>query len=79
MAECLTPIAESNNFIVLDRYTRNWKVAEGYQSEDALEQEFIDDLVAQGYEFLPRLSSPQIPTRRFREIAKEMYTQTGTR
>jgi len=59
MAECLTPIAESNNFIVLDRYTRNWKVAEGYQSEDALEREFIDDLVAQGYEFLPGLNSPQ--------------------
>lgn len=59
MAECLTPIAESNNFIVLDRYTRNWTVAEGYQSEDALEREFIDDLVSQGYEFLPGCTSPQ--------------------
>jgi type I restriction enzyme R subunit len=26
-------IAESNNFIVLDKYSPEWKVAEGYQSE----------------------------------------------
>lgn len=52
-------VAESNNFIVLDRYTRAWKVAEGYQSEDALEREFIQDLVAQGYEFLPGLNTPE--------------------
>jgi len=30
MADYLTPIAESNHFIVLDRYARAWKVAEGY-------------------------------------------------
>jgi type I restriction enzyme R subunit len=59
MAEDLTPIAESNHFIVLDKYTREWKVAESYQSEDALEREFIQDLVAQGYEFLPGLNTPQ--------------------
>ena len=59
MADYLTPIAESTNFIVLDKYTREWKVAEGYQSEDALEREFIQDLVAQGYEFLPDLNTPQ--------------------
>ena len=34
-------IAESKNFIVLDKYTREWAVAESYQSEDALEREFI--------------------------------------
>lgn len=59
MPEYLTPVAESNNFIVLDKYTREWKVADSYQSEDALEREFIEDLVAQGYEFLPGLNSPQ--------------------
>ena len=26
------PIAESNNFIILERYIREWMVAEGYQS-----------------------------------------------
>jgi type I site-specific restriction-modification system R (restriction) subunit len=54
-------IAESNNFIVLDRYTREWNVAEtgaGYQSESDLERELIDDLRNQGYEFVPDIKSP---------------------
>ena len=29
-------IAESKNFIVLDKYTAEWKAAEGYQTEEAL-------------------------------------------
>ena len=52
-------IAESKNFIVLDKYTRERQVAEGYQSENDLERELVDDLVNQGYEFLPRLSNPE--------------------
>jgi type I restriction enzyme, R subunit len=52
-------IAESNNFIVLDNYSREFKVAESYQSEGDLEREFIQDLVNQGYEFLQSLNSPQ--------------------
>ncbi|UQA24317.1 type I restriction endonuclease subunit R [Stenotrophomonas sp. NY11291] len=44
-------IAESKTFIVLDQYTREWNVAENYQSEDDLERELIQDLVNQGYEF----------------------------
>lgn len=51
-------IAESNNFIVLDKYHREWKVAESYQSEGDLEREFIQDLVDQGYEYLPGLNKP---------------------
>lgn len=51
-------IAESKNFIVLDKYTKEWQVNESYQSEDELEREFIQDLVNQGYEFLPSLNSP---------------------
>jgi len=53
-----TPIAESNNFIVLDKYTQNWHVAESYQSEADLERELIQDLVNQGYEYLPALNNP---------------------
>ncbi|MCP5344874.1 MAG: type I restriction endonuclease subunit R [Pseudomonadales bacterium] len=53
------PIAESNSFIVLDRYTREWEVKETYQSEDALERELIQDLSNQGYEYLPGLNNPQ--------------------
>ena len=53
------PIAESNNFIVLDKYTREWEVKESYQSEDDLEREFIEDLQNQGYEYLPGLNTPE--------------------
>ena len=52
-------IAESNNFIVLDKYTKEWKVSESYQSEYDLEREFIQDLQNQGYEYLPDLNAPE--------------------
>ncbi|MDP4535581.1 type I restriction endonuclease subunit R [Alkalimonas collagenimarina] len=52
-----TPIAESNNFIVLDRYVKQWEVAESYQSESDLERELIQDLVNQGYEYVPGLTN----------------------
>lgn len=50
-------IAESRSFIVLDKYVREWKVAESYQSESDLERELIQDLVNQGYELLPTLNN----------------------
>ena len=52
-------IAESNNFIVLDKYTKQHQVAEGYQSESDLERELVQDLQNQGYEYLPTLTNPQ--------------------
>ena len=52
-------IAESQNFIVLDSYAKEWKVAESYQSESDLEREFVQDLVNQGYEFVPGLNNPE--------------------
>jgi len=58
MVEYTNTIAESNNFIVLDRYVKDWKVADSYQSEGDLEREFIRDLVSQGYEYLPALNTP---------------------
>jgi type I restriction enzyme R subunit len=61
------PIAESNNFIVLDKYKKEWKVAESYQSEDSLEREFIQDLQNQGYEYLPGLNNPQSMLANVRE------------
>jgi len=51
-------IAESNNFIVLDQYTREWKVAESYQSESDLERDLIQDLLSQGYEFASFIKTP---------------------
>ncbi|WP_376777149.1 type I restriction endonuclease subunit R [Flavobacterium covae] len=46
-------IAESNNFIVLDKYTKHSAFNDSpstYQTEAALEKEFIQDLINQGYE-----------------------------
>jgi len=51
------PIAESNHFIILEKYNREWMVAESYQSESDLEREFIADLQNQGYEYRPDLNS----------------------
>ena len=56
------PIAESNNFIVLDKYTKYSEVHEtsaSYQTEAALEKEFIQDLESQGYDYLPDLTTPE--------------------
>ncbi|MFD0706804.1 type I restriction endonuclease subunit R [Photorhabdus akhurstii] len=52
-------IAESNNFIVLDKYTKELQLNETYQSEGDLERELIDDLVNQGYEYVTGLNTPQ--------------------
>jgi type I restriction enzyme R subunit len=52
-------IAESRNFIVLDKYTKDWQVNESYQSEGNLEREFIQDLVHQGYEAPLGLNTPE--------------------
>ncbi len=52
-------IAETTNFIVLDKYTKDDKVNESYQSEYDLEQEFIQDLQNQGYAYLPDLNTPE--------------------
>ncbi len=52
-------IAESNNFIVLDKYAKEWQVNESYQSEYDLEREFIQDLQNQGYEYVPDLNTPE--------------------
>jgi type I restriction enzyme, R subunit len=57
MPELTTPIAESNRFIVLDKYTKEWEATGGYQSEADLERELIQDLVNQGYDFLSNLNS----------------------
>ena len=53
------PIAESNNFIILDKYIKDVKVSEEYQSEYDLEHEFIGDLQSQGYEYVHDLNTPR--------------------
>ncbi|MDK2090208.1 type I restriction endonuclease subunit R [Aliarcobacter butzleri] len=56
--EQLKPIAQSNNFIVLDKYIKIDQSEASYQSEADLENELIKDLSNQGYEFLSDLNSP---------------------
>lgn len=59
MADYTKPIAETNRFIVLDQYTKEWKAADSFQSESDLERELVKDLINQGYEFLPGLTTPE--------------------
>ncbi len=54
-------IAESNNFIVLDNYTKFSEVNDtpsGYQTEADLEKELVKDLINQGYEYVKHLTTP---------------------
>jgi len=63
-------IAESNNFIVLDNYIKESMVNEpmvAFQSERALENEFILDLQNQGCDFLPHLNSIEAMFNNVRE------------
>lgn len=50
------PIAETNNFIVLDKYSKI-EQASSYQTEADLERELIQDLADQGYEYRKDISS----------------------
>lgn len=57
-----TPITETNNFIVLDKYTKYSVLNDApavYQTEAALEREFIQDLINQGYENPSNLTAPE--------------------
>lgn len=44
------PIAETENFIVLDKYAKIDQTGASYQTEADLERELIADLISQGYE-----------------------------
>lgn len=55
----LKTIAESNNFIVLDKYTKIEQQVSSYQTEADLERELIQDLVNQGYDHLTDLTTPE--------------------
>ncbi|WP_019671872.1 type I restriction endonuclease subunit R [Psychrobacter lutiphocae] len=57
MIDYTKTIAESNNFIILDKYTKQHQVSESYQSEYDLENDFIADLEKQGYEYVKGLNS----------------------
>lgn len=63
-------IAELQNFIVLDSYTKNSILNEppaGYQSEAALENELIEDLSNQGYEYLSDITTSEALLKNIRK------------
>jgi type I restriction enzyme R subunit len=56
------PIAETNNFIVLDKYTKNSMPIDApavYQTEADLERDLIADLQSLGYEYQAELSTSE--------------------
>lgn len=53
-----TPITETNNFIILDKYTKI-EQSGSYQREADLERELIADLQQQGYEYRKDLNTPE--------------------
>lgn len=63
-------IAESNNFIVLDKYIKHSVLNQTpttYQTEATLEREFIIDLKSQGYENPINLNTPEAMLANVRE------------
>lgn len=54
------PLAQTNQFIVVDKYTKRERFASSYQSEDQLEREMIQDLVNQGYEFARDITNQDV-------------------
>ena len=53
-----TAIVESDNFIILEKYTKQEQPSQ-YQTEADLEKELIADLRQQGYEYLTYLTTPE--------------------
>ena len=53
-----TAIVESDNFIILEKYTKLEQPSQ-YQTEADLEKEIIADLRQQGYEYLTYLTTPE--------------------
>lgn len=72
MVDYTKPIAETNNFIVLEKYNKEWQANESYQSEGDLEREFIQDLINQGYEYLPALNNSKAMLVNVREQLQEL-------
>ncbi|MCT6880663.1 MAG: type I restriction endonuclease, partial [Commensalibacter sp.] len=72
MSVRIQPIAETNNFIVLDRYDTIDQTGATYQTEADLENELIEDLKSQGYEYLPKLTSHEALLVNLREQLQKL-------
>ncbi len=74
-------IAEANNFIILEEYIKHKILGEQpqtYQTEAGLEREFIEDLVNQGYEYVPDLTTPAAMLANVRVQLQRLNNMTFT-
>lgn len=72
MNSATTPIIESNNFIVLDKYTYIVETSDSYQTEAELEKELISDLINQGYEYRKDINSTESMLNNIRVQLEEL-------
>lgn len=78
MVDYTKAIAESKNFIVLNKYSKHWPANDSYQSESDLEREFIQDLQNQGYEYLPAINNPEAMLANVRQQLQNLNEVTFT-
>lgn len=74
-------IAESNNFIVLNEYQKHSSVNEApvsYQTEAALEKEFVQDLINQGYENPTHINTMQAMLANMRDQLQSLNDMVFT-
>ena len=70
-----TTVAETPNYIVLDKYVRYSELHEtspAYQTEASLENEFIKDLVNQGYEYRKDITTPKAMVDNIRLLLQDL-------
>lgn len=72
MNNATTPIIESNNFIVLDKYTNIVETSDSYQTEAELEKKLISDLINQGYEYRKDINSTESMLNNIRVQLEEL-------
>ncbi|MET3558747.1 type I restriction enzyme R subunit [Streptococcus rupicaprae] len=70
-------IVETNNFIVLEKYTKIEQTS-SYQTESDLERELVSDLQAQGYEYRPDLRTADSLLVNLREQLQGLNSVTFT-
>ncbi|MFK8298148.1 type I restriction endonuclease subunit R [Capnocytophaga cynodegmi] len=63
----MNTIAETNNFIILDKYEKIPQESREHQSEAQLEKEFIQDLINQGYEYRTDINNQEKLLKNVRE------------
>jgi type I site-specific deoxyribonuclease hsdR len=63
----MNTIAETNQFIILDKYEEIQQINTQYQSEAGLENELIRDLINQGYEYPRHIKTHEALLQNVRE------------